>query len=270
MGYRVIYLDGREIKGKGELPKIGCNVCREIKRNVIEPVAIFVEEKEVEEIENKLIELQEEFGNQEEILKEKVKKLAQEIHKEQDGKTCIFHCEKENEIWMENAEEYKEWKEINEDIKWDKNLVDEFWRRVRAYRFAVDYLDKLYNDMNWNNFINNNFRNIGDSENYKTFLSELNKNQKLILEFFERLLLKYPEPYISLPQEYNFQNFKFVPFNIRSRKNKPLKKYDFWYDGEEKVFKRKTTFNGANFCGTATFDNVTFEKFVDFSSTEFS
>ena len=72
MSYRVIYLDGREIEGKGYLPKIDCDACVDIGRNVIEPVAIFVEEEEAEEIENRLIELQEEFGNQEEILKEMV------------------------------------------------------------------------------------------------------------------------------------------------------------------------------------------------------
>ena len=76
MSYRVIYLDGRKIEGKGRLPEIGCDVCRDIERNVIEPVAIFVKEEKVEEIESKLIELQRKFGNQEEILKEKVRELG--------------------------------------------------------------------------------------------------------------------------------------------------------------------------------------------------
>ena len=169
MSYRVIYLDGREIKEKGRLPEIECDVCQKIKRNVIEPVAIFVEEKKVEEIENKLIELQKKFGNQEEILKEKVKELAKEIHKEQDGETCVFHCRKENEIWIENVEEYRQWKERRDKalkegkdfdeeikIKWNKNLVDEFWRRVRAYRFAVDYADLWEKSgRSWNKFIEN-------------------------------------------------------------------------------------------------------------------
>ena len=51
MSYRVIYLDGREIEGKGRLPKIECEVCRDIRRNVIEPVSIFVEEGKIKEIE---------------------------------------------------------------------------------------------------------------------------------------------------------------------------------------------------------------------------
>jgi len=80
LGYRVIYLDGREIEGKGKLPEIGCEVCREVGRNVIEPVAIFVEEGRVAEIEKELIELQRKSGNQEEVLKREVKKLAQEIY----------------------------------------------------------------------------------------------------------------------------------------------------------------------------------------------
>ena len=114
MGWRVVYLDKK------------CRVCQEIGRNVIEPVAVFLKENQ----------------NPEDLTKEELKKFD----------TCIFHCEKENEIWMENVEEYRQWKERkalregkdfygNIEIKWNKNLVDEFWRRVRAYRFAVDYVE---------------------------------------------------------------------------------------------------------------------------------
>ena len=55
MSYRVIYLDGRKIEGKGRLPEIGCDVCRDIERNVIEPVAIFVKEEKVEEISKRFV-----------------------------------------------------------------------------------------------------------------------------------------------------------------------------------------------------------------------
>jgi len=38
----------------------------------------------------------------------------------------------------------QEGKPFNEDfeIKWNEDLVNEFWRRIRAYRFAVDYKEK--------------------------------------------------------------------------------------------------------------------------------
>ena len=121
MGWRVVYLDGkdgREFKG--------CRVCQEIGRNVIEPVAVFLKENQ------------------------KLEDLSRENLEKFD--TCIFHCKKENKIWMENVEEYKEWKKRRNktlekrkafiegiEIKWNKNLVNEFWKKARAYRFAVDY-----------------------------------------------------------------------------------------------------------------------------------
>ncbi len=90
MSYRVIYLDGRKIEGKGRLPEIGCDVCRDIERNVIEPVAIFVEEKKVEEIESKLIELQKEFEKQKERLeKERLEKETEKKDKSDRFKMAI-------------------------------------------------------------------------------------------------------------------------------------------------------------------------------------
>jgi hypothetical protein len=131
MGWRVVYLDKK------------CRVCQETGRNVIEPVAVFLKENQ----------------RLEDLTEEELKKFD----------TCIFHCEKENEIWMENVEEYKEWKERRDkalkegkdfdekiEIKWNKDLVGEFWRRVRAYRFAVDYADLWEKSgRSWNKFIEN-------------------------------------------------------------------------------------------------------------------
>ena len=139
MGWRVVYLDKK------------CRVCQEIGRNVIEPVAVFLKENQ----------------RLEDLTEEELKKFD----------TCIFHCEKENGIWMESVEEYRQWKErrdkalkevfkevFNEniiiieniEIRCGKNLVDEFWRRVRAYRFAVDYVDLWKkSEENWDKFIQN-------------------------------------------------------------------------------------------------------------------
>jgi hypothetical protein len=137
LGYKVIYLDGKEGKPKN------CKICEELKRNVIEPVAVFLPEgKNLSDLSDKELE---KFD------------------------TCIFHCEKEDKTWMKNLEEWREWKkrrdkanaegeEFNEDfeIKWEENLVNEFWNRLRAYCFAVDHWDEWKKaDGNWNTFISN-------------------------------------------------------------------------------------------------------------------
>ena len=103
MGYRVIYLDGEEGR-----PKKNCKICEALKRNVIEPVAVFLREDK----------------NLSDLTDEELENFD----------TCIFHCEKENEIWIKNLEEYKEWKKIRDEanakgkefnkfeIEWEENL----------------------------------------------------------------------------------------------------------------------------------------------------
>ncbi|RLB08865.1 MAG: hypothetical protein DRG27_05130 [Deltaproteobacteria bacterium] len=104
--YRVFYLDGKEGR-----PHKECEICKKINRNVIEPVAVFLpENKELKDL------------SPEEL---------------QNFNTCIFHCEKENEIWIENFEEYQKQKKDQTkkndpnqffQVEWSKNLFDEFWR----------------------------------------------------------------------------------------------------------------------------------------------
>ena len=169
MGWRVVYLDGKEGR-----PFVECDTCKEIGRNVIEPAVIFVPiwkynkyERKKKEAEKRFVELKQ----RESFLRDNFQKIFKEEmdNLKRNKKFCIFHCEKENEIWMENVEEYRQWKErrdkalregkdFNEEIEiiWNKDLVDEFWRRVRAYRFAVDYVDLWEkSDRSWNKFIEN-------------------------------------------------------------------------------------------------------------------
>ena len=49
MGYTIIYLDGIN-----DLPYVECEVCKRIKRNVVEPVVIFVPDDREEEYRQKL------------------------------------------------------------------------------------------------------------------------------------------------------------------------------------------------------------------------
>jgi len=120
MGWRVIYLDGKEGR-----PFVECEICKVLGRDVIEPVVVFLKENQ------------------------KLEDLSKEEFEKFD--TCIFHCEKENKIWMENLEEYKEWKnrreralkenmEFDEDIeiKWNKTLVVEFLENLRKYMSVVE------------------------------------------------------------------------------------------------------------------------------------
>ena len=167
MKYRVIYRDGEE----GRLHR-DCKICREINRNVIEPVAVFLP------------------------LGKELRDLSQEELENFD--TCLFHCEKENEIWIENLEEYQEWKrkqEKNEianpffQIKWNRILFDEFWRRIRAYRFAVDYID--FYDPDPHKII----ARIREHFPYLSGLSIPNVEVQLITHYTERLKNKEIKSY---------------------------------------------------------------------------
>ncbi len=167
MCYSVIYLENHK-----------CKVCEAIKRNVIEPVAVFVPQGEKENLKSEFKnlnseQLEEELEDFYQNIRGKVKREKEVLFEaeydfdnikiSQDIKvfiktyqTCIFHCQKENEIWMENFndgyEEYakrrdkaiQEGKSFDEEfeIKWNEDLIEEFWRKIRAYRFAVSYKEK--------------------------------------------------------------------------------------------------------------------------------
>ena len=217
MGYRVIYLDGEEGR-----PKKDCVICKMLRRNIIEPVAVFLPED---------------------------KNLSNLTDEELENfDTCIFHCDKENKIWMKNLEKYKEWKkrrdeanakgeEFNEpfEIKWDENLVNEFWNRIRAYRFAIDHSEQWREaSRNWNNFIN------AFSNNQK-FFNQIQSAQRLIKFYFSAL---------NNPNLHDFRFFLF-PYFL---------KLTFWYKSEKKEFLKKANFIRAQFHQEANFSGRSFTK----------
>ena len=226
MGYRVIYLDGEEGR-----PKKTCKICEELERNVIEPVAIFLpEDKNLSDLTDEELE---------------------------NFDTCIFHCEKENEIWMKNLEEHKEWKKrrdkanakgekFNEDFKieWEENLVNEFWSRIRAYRFAVDHSEQWRKaSRNWDNFIN------AFSDNQELF-NQIQSVQRLI------------EFYLSALNNPNLHDFRFFLFPY-------FPELIFWYKSEKKEFLKKANFSEAQFHQLADFIEAQFHQLADFSRAQF-
>ena len=290
MSYRVIYLDG-----KNGLPNQECKICKRLDndnlppRNVVEPVAIFVKEEDYSRVKNKLIEIEQTISDSEE--KEKaIEELVEELSKAQNGKTCIFHCEKENDIWIENFDNYLKWKKEREEytdgekekgesfkIQWNGSLVKEFWSKIRAYRFAIDYFHK-FNDgyRNWDTFISYIFfPDFDKSEEQKQkdeiLKTELEKNKLWILFNFEKLLSNYTDPLINSPNEYDFQNFIFPPFEhlLEQKILNPSNNYNFWYIYEDFSFHKKANFIGSTFLGKVEFINVSFENNVNFSFSQF-
>jgi len=168
MGWRVVYLDGKEGREFFE-----CDICREVGRYPIEPAVIFVPVWRYSEYEKKKVEAKAHFTElkqREAFLRDSFlrifKKELDGLRRKKTKKACIFHCEKENEVWIENIEEYRQWKEERNrvlegnknfsrdiEIRWNRSLIEEFWRRIRAYRFAVDYLEFWKNSSDWSEFL---------------------------------------------------------------------------------------------------------------------
>ncbi|WP_029520147.1 hypothetical protein [Persephonella sp. IF05-L8] len=233
MSYSVIYLENHE-----------CRICKEIGRNVIEPVVVFV---------------------------------PKEINKDTVVYgTCIFHCKKENEIWMGNYNE-----------KWNGNLVNEFWGRIRAYRFAVDYKKK------WDNFEGTEeekweqLKQLLPEETQKEFEekeNEKDKNKKFCIRYFFKL--KEDELF------YDFRGFVFPCFeeyfydvylgkldkSIIQTINKEEEKIsilkadknlNFWYHGESLKFESPVDFWHSKFLDKFHLLRVIFKNRVDFSECKF-
>ncbi|WP_132526142.1 pentapeptide repeat-containing protein [Phorcysia thermohydrogeniphila] len=236
-----------------------CKVCRKLKRNVIEPVAVFLKDGQ----------------NLEDLTEEELRKFD----------TCIFHCEKENEVWMENVEEYKEWKKKRDEtlrkgkdfkekieIKWNENLVDEFWRRVRAYRFAVDFV--------WESLLG--------CEGVEFTVEDLEKERKLVRFNLNNLLKSHG----LCSYDYDFRYFIFPKFyipevskDLKISREKPhlyfsRRSFNFWYEGEPLLFSKSSKFFGAifldkaefkrvNFQEEAVFEKIVFQNEVDFSRSVF-
>ncbi|BBB32509.1 hypothetical protein TTHT_0956 [Thermotomaculum hydrothermale] len=233
MGYRVEYLTKEKARDLG-LESHECEVCKEINRNVIEPIAVFLKDDETLES----------------LSKDELKKFT----------TCIFHCEKENEIWIENIDEYKEWKEKREkarkekkefyiefSIKWRENLINEFWKRIRAYRFAVDYPEKEIPE-------------------------KIEKNVS-----YDTALVNYYRELLNKSEEKDYYDFKWVIFpefsefddDIRDENNFLKKDFNFWYEGEECKFIKHLNFGDATFLGEAYFRNATYRGWAYFGDVTF-
>ncbi len=270
MVYKVIFLDGEEGR-----PLRECEVCNgkkdnEYKRNVIEPVALFVKEEEYEEIKERIKDISEQELNK---LIEKNNKLLG-----QSEQRCIFHCEKENEIWMENFDKhyiaYKQrrdyallnnfpFAENPPFIKWRKKLVEIFWARIRAYRFFIDNFEQIDHD--------------------KSLLGG-----KVFVEWY---LKKFKEKYLSLSLvkrdfeiEYDFKSFIFPKFGraefdflgfseqleIKAGYSGYFAKkdYNFWFENESISFNRRLVFNKTIFLDNF-FAFIIFYKSVFFTDSIF-
>jgi len=250
LSYSVIYLENHK-----------CKFCKEIGRNVIEPVAVFVPEGEEEKWESELEKLDSE--QLEQRLKEVYRNVKWYKKESANFKTCIFHCEKENEIWIENYnDEYekyakrfyetiKERKPFNEkfEIKWNKNLVNEFWKRIRAYRFAVNYKEK------WDEFEGT------EVEKWKQLKHQLPKETQNEIEKDKYLILANLKDLKEDEIFYNFKNFIFPEFqdynllNLQEEKEIYIvpRTLNFFYSHDELNFKYKIDFTEVKFHGLVIF-----------------
>jgi hypothetical protein len=280
LSYSVIYLDGTN-----GLPFKECEVCKKIKRNVIEPVAIFVPKEKEKEYKEKFKNLSD--NNLQKELESIYKNTKWYKNNYKNFATCIFHCEKENEIWMENFNEgYEEYAKrrdeaINKNepfdenfgIKWNEFLVEEFWKRIRAYRFAIDYIELWEKaNKNWNKFLEE-LKNI----KFVPLKYELEKNKDLFLFNFK---------YLSNFYNYNFEKFIFPEFimsNFYSSykisnkyKDKILQSNNilsdncnFFFAREKIEFKKNVNFNYAKFYDVTEFSNISFLNELNFTWSKF-
>ena len=269
VGYSAIYLENHK-----------CKICEATKRNVVEPVAVFVPEGE----ENLKSELEELNFQQ---LEERLKKHYQNIKGKTQTKTpdtnsytyqtCIFHCEKENKIWMENYNDgYEEYakrrdkaiqkgKYFNEEfaIKWNEGLVEEFWRRVRAYRFAVDYKEK------WDEFEGT------EEERWEQLKRQLSKETQ---EEIEKDLIVFNLKNSKIDKIlYDFGDFIFPKFQEYDRSNLRQEEdfyiiqetSNFFYSHEKLNFHYGADFRKSRFCGKAYFVEFQFHDRANFRSSQF-
>ena len=252
MGYKVIFLNREDYPFLSE-DECLCEVCREIERNVIEPVALFIDENE--DVEN----LSEERIRQ---LIEKNKRLLG-----QTKSTCIFHCQKENEVWIKNFEAYinylrkekpeneKTFEEKEEDlftpnqILWDDYLVNEFWKRIRTYRFCIDYWKKE------------------DTPKDLQFIEE-NEEIKDLLQFYRKKIQNEPDKY----------DFRGVIFpRVQQEKTQvsafpnaiSVKYFSFWFEKEQFYFSKIVDFKGSIFVDEMLFESVRFVRIADFIGSTF-
>ncbi|NPA51700.1 MAG: hypothetical protein GXO22_02270 [Aquificae bacterium] len=273
--YKVFYFEDLE----EEKVKIRCPVCERLKRNFIEPVAVILEEGDYQKFEGKLEKIKQDFRESQNIdaLKNRLKidKIYEEILNK-DDLVCILHQNKEGEHWEEDTEEFKKWNEKVKELAFmeeltdgdieslDKNnLVNQFWRRVRAYRFAVDY-KSLWKEagQDWESF-------KGKIKS-KIDLEELEKNIEVLKLYLKR------ENWIRENNIYDFRKIKFPLFyddqDLIKKENENWKteiNLNFWYKNEILAFQNKPYFSRAIFQKEAYFSKATFKNMAFFINTIF-
>ena len=120
MGYKAVFLDGTN-----GLPYVECEVCKRLERNVIEPAFTYIEES----------------VRTKNYSKDMINNLVLKSKNLNNGEfRCIFHCEKENNVWIKNFK--KGMNLVDANLVWNQRLVDDFWKQIRCYRFAIDYYKK--------------------------------------------------------------------------------------------------------------------------------
>jgi len=254
---KVIYLDGEEGR-----PLKECKICKKIERNVIEPVAIFAS-------------IDFDLDSQNPSEKERI------INQHN---TCIFHCEKENQKWIENYNEgYKEYAKRREEtinkgdpfkedfkIEWNEDLVKEFWRRIRAYRFAVDYKE------NWES-LKENWKLLRQHLSKET-LKEIEEDKNIILSYLEKDELFYDLRNFIFPKftKYDTSDYHGKINDKVSRIKKENidvleanQSLNFWFAGEILEFKKIIDFWKSTFIDRCFLIEIIFEKSFDFSETKF-
>ncbi len=268
MGYEVIFLDGEEGR-----PLRECEVCREIERNVIEPVALFVKDEEYKEISERI----------KNISKQELNNLIEKNNKllGQSEQRCIFHCEKENEIWVENYDEhyiaYKQrrdyallnnfpFAENPPFIKWRKKLIEKFWERIRAYSHVI-----------------RNLRDIGNTDN-NSFLEDKRFVKWYLNKFSYMLKFNLKQDFIDYEKHYDFRYFIFpefekAKFNILGFSEQleikagysgyfAKKDYNFWFENESISFNEQLEFNKTIFLDNF-FAYIIFYKPIFFTDSIF-
>ena len=131
MDFKILCLDGTE-----GLPRRECKVCKDINRNIIEPVTIFVPENEVNSVRTKFSSIQQYKDKGLDAILEEFYRNLGSLYEVEGYETCIFHCEKENKIWIKNYGDYKVNKDIQ--IQWNRNLVKKFWEKFRTYTQRIN------------------------------------------------------------------------------------------------------------------------------------
>ncbi|WP_456384675.1 pentapeptide repeat-containing protein, partial [Persephonella sp.] len=274
--YRVFYF---EDLNRGEVI-IGCPVCEGLKRNFIEPVVVILREESYERFKTfmKKVNL-----TRRDITAKNLSTLlgnlildghfTEHTFLNKRDLVCIFHQKKEEtEHWEEDTRKFREWNErtINltsdneltaQDIEnLDKNnLIYQFWRRIRTYRFAVDYKDL------WER-VGKDWESFKDKLKDKVDLEEIKKEKPLIelyLRKIEKEKLYYDFHKTNFPvffiYEHNFLRQKEKDKFLRTKLNQ-----NFWFKDEALIFENKTDFSKATFRDEIYFNKVVFQDGVDF------